>query len=115
MALSFAISACGAKDNVDSLEKNIANETKTSDSLLTVDEATEEISESDAAILKYEAFLAGEEKVYINLQTHGNTSSACIPTCLDELKKAGKIKDGMKICLVGFGAGLTSGAIVFEQ
>lgn len=56
-----------------------------------------------------------EEKVYINLQTHGNTSSACIPTCLDELKKAGKIKDGMKICLVGFGAGLTSGAIVFEQ
>ena len=55
------------------------------------------------------------EKVYINIYEHANTSSACIPTCLDDLKKAGKFKDGMKICLVGFGAGLTSGAIIFEQ
>ena len=56
-----------------------------------------------------------EDKVYVNLEKRGNTSSACIPTCLAELKQAGRIKDGMKICLVGFGAGLTSGAIVFEQ
>ncbi len=55
------------------------------------------------------------EKVYINIYEHANTSSACIPTCLDDLRKAGKFKDGMKICLVGFGAGLTSGAIIFEQ
>ncbi len=55
------------------------------------------------------------EKIYVALRYRGNTSSACIPTCLDDLKKEGKIKDGMKICLVGFGAGLTSGAIVFEQ
>jgi len=56
-----------------------------------------------------------EEKVYVNLENRGNTSSACIPTCLAELGEAGRLKDGMKICLVGFGAGLTSGAIVFEQ
>ena len=55
------------------------------------------------------------EKVYVNLEKHGNTSSACIPTALAELSEEGRIKDGMKICLVGFGAGLTSGAIVFEQ
>lgn len=55
------------------------------------------------------------EKVYINIYEHANTSSACIPTCLDDLKKEGRIKEGMKICIVGFGAGLTSGAIVFEQ
>ena len=55
------------------------------------------------------------EKVYVNIYDHANTSSACIPTCLDDLKKAGKFKEGMKICLVGFGAGLTSGAIIFEQ
>lgn len=55
------------------------------------------------------------DKVYVNLEKRGNTSSACIPTCLAELKEAGRIKDGMKICLVGFGAGLTSGAIVFGQ
>ncbi len=55
------------------------------------------------------------EKVYVNLENHGNTSSACIPTCLAELSADGKIKDGMTICLVGFGAGLTSGAIIFTQ
>ncbi len=57
----------------------------------------------------------GTDKVYVNLEKRGNTSSACIPTCLAELKAAGRIKPGMKICLVGFGAGLTSGAIIFEQ
>ncbi len=55
------------------------------------------------------------EKVFVNIANHANTSSACIPTCLDDLNKEGRIKDGMKICLVGFGAGLTSGAIIFEQ
>lgn len=55
-----------------------------------------------------------ESKVYINIEKRANTSSVCIPTCLDELFKAGKIKEGMKICLVGFGAGLTYGAIIFD-
>lgn len=55
-----------------------------------------------------------EEKVYINIQKRANTSSVCIPTCLDELNRAGRLKEGMKICLVGFGAGLTSGAIIYE-
>lgn len=55
-----------------------------------------------------------DEKVYINIQKRANTSSVCIPTCLDELNRAGRLKPGMKICLVGFGAGLTSGAIIYE-
>lgn len=55
-----------------------------------------------------------ESKVYVNLKKHGNTSSACMPTCLAELERAGRLHRGMKICLVGFGAGLTYGAIVFE-
>ena len=55
-----------------------------------------------------------DEKVYINIDRRANTSSVCIPTCLDELSRDGKLKRGMKICLVGFGAGLTSGAIYFE-
>lgn len=54
-------------------------------------------------------------KVYINIYEHANTSSACIPTCLDDLRKEGRFREGMKTCLVGFGAGLTSGAIIFEQ
>ncbi|MCM1334049.1 MAG: ketoacyl-ACP synthase III [Bacteroides sp.] len=55
-----------------------------------------------------------DEKVYINIYDRANTSSVCIPTCLYELKKAGRLKERMKICLVGFGAGLTSGAIIYE-
>lgn len=55
-----------------------------------------------------------DEKVYVNLAKHGNTSSSCMPICLAELAEAGKLKRGMKICLVGFGAGLTYGAIIFE-
>jgi 3-oxoacyl-[acyl-carrier-protein] synthase III len=54
------------------------------------------------------------DKVYTNIETHGNTSSACMPVCLDELKKAGRLKTGMKLCLVGFGAGLTYGAVIIE-
>ncbi len=55
-----------------------------------------------------------ESKVYTNLETHGNTSSSCIPMCLAELDKAGRLKRGMRICLVGFGGGLTYGATIFE-
>ncbi|MCL2694566.1 MAG: ketoacyl-ACP synthase III [Oscillospiraceae bacterium] len=54
------------------------------------------------------------EKVYTNIENHGNTSSACMPVCLDELNKAGKLKAGMKLCFVGFGAGLTYGAVIAE-
>lgn len=54
------------------------------------------------------------EKVYTNIQRLGNVSSACIPVALDELNKAGRLHSGMKLCFVGFGAGLTYGAIIME-
>lgn len=54
------------------------------------------------------------EKVFTNIRHMGNVSSACIPVGLDELNKAGKIHPGMKICFVGFGAGLTYGAAIVE-
>ncbi len=54
------------------------------------------------------------DKVYTNIERMGNVSSACIPVCLDELRKAGRVKKGMKMCFVGFGAGLTYGAVLFE-
>lgn len=55
-----------------------------------------------------------KEKVYVNLDKHGNTSSACIPTILDDLNRTGKLKEGDKLALVGFGAGLTYGSIYME-
>lgn len=52
--------------------------------------------------------------MYMNLEKYGNTSSASIPVALDEAVSEGRIKRGDKIALVGFGGGLTSGAIVME-
>lgn len=54
------------------------------------------------------------ERVYTNIEHMGNVSSACIPVALDELSRAGRIREGMKICFVGFGAGLTYGAAIME-
>ncbi len=54
------------------------------------------------------------DKFYVNIQNYGNTSSASIPIALEEAIANEKIKRGDKVCLVGFGAGLTYGAIIFE-
>ena len=54
------------------------------------------------------------DKFYINLNTHGNTSSASIPMALYDAVKDGSLKKGDKACIVGFGAGLTYGGVVFE-
>lgn len=55
------------------------------------------------------------EKVYINIENYGNTSSASIPIALDEAKKEGRIKKGDLVLLVAFGAGLTWGATLFKN
>ncbi|MGN0613543.1 MAG: 3-oxoacyl-ACP synthase III family protein [Porcipelethomonas sp.] len=54
------------------------------------------------------------DKFIINLDRHANTSSASIPIALDEALRSGRIKSGSKVGLVGFGAGLTFGAIILE-
>jgi 3-oxoacyl-[acyl-carrier-protein] synthase-3 len=54
------------------------------------------------------------DKFYINVDRYGNTSCASIPICLEELNSSGRLHRGDKIALAGFGAGLTSGAIVME-
>ncbi|MGN0642685.1 MAG: beta-ketoacyl-ACP synthase III [Huintestinicola sp.] len=54
------------------------------------------------------------EKFVITLDRHGNTSSASIPIALDEAVTSGRIKRGDKVCLVGFGAGLTLGSVIIE-
>lgn len=55
------------------------------------------------------------EKFYINIENFGNISSACIPLGIAQLMENKKIKEGDKICLVGFGAGLVYGATIFEM
>jgi len=53
-----------------------------------------------------------ESRVVINLDRYGNMSSASIPVALDEALRQGRIKDGDRLVLVGFGGGLTWGAAV---
>lgn len=54
------------------------------------------------------------DKFVVNLDRHANTSSASIPIAIDEAVRSGRIKRGDKVGLVGFGAGLTFGAVIFE-
>jgi 3-oxoacyl-[acyl-carrier-protein] synthase-3 len=55
-----------------------------------------------------------EEKVIINIQEYGNTSAASIPIALSEAVADGKIKDGDVIVFVGFGGGLSWGAVTWR-
>ncbi|MBU5487768.1 ketoacyl-ACP synthase III [Clostridium sp. MSJ-8] len=54
------------------------------------------------------------DKFYLNLDRYGNTSSASIPLALNEMYENGLLKRGMKIIMVGFGGGLTCGAVLIE-
>lgn len=54
------------------------------------------------------------DKFPMYIDRYGNTSSASIPIAFFDAVKEGKIKKGDKVCLVGFGGGLTYGAVVFE-
>lgn len=47
------------------------------------------------------------EHVYMNISEYGNTSAASIPLALGEMSEKGLLQAGMKIVLVGFGAGFT--------
>jgi 3-oxoacyl-[acyl-carrier-protein] synthase-3 len=52
------------------------------------------------------------EKVYVNLQEYGNTSSASIPIALDEARRKGIVKTGHTVAMVSFGGGLTWGSAI---
>lgn len=51
---------------------------------------------------------------YSNVEKFGNTSSASIGIALDEAIKDGNLKLNSKVALFAFGAGLSSGIVVFE-
>lgn len=55
-----------------------------------------------------------EEKMAKVIQHYGNNSSASIPIALSESIRSGKIKDGNVVVLVGFGGGLTWGAVALK-
>ena len=40
--------------------------------------------------------------------------AASVPLCLDELKRAGRVRDGHKVMFVAFGGGLTWGSSLWQ-
>lgn len=54
------------------------------------------------------------EKCVINIQEYGNTSAASIPIALSEAVHDGRVKRGDTIVFVGFGGGLSWGAVVWK-
>ena len=54
------------------------------------------------------------EKVVINVQKYGNTSSGSIPLALADAEADGRLKPGSKVLMTGMGAGLTWGSGLIE-
>ncbi|WP_438432390.1 beta-ketoacyl-ACP synthase III [Gorillibacterium sp. sgz500922] len=53
-----------------------------------------------------------QDKCMVNLDRYGNVGAASIPMALAEAAQTGRLKEGDRIVMVGFGAGLTWGASV---
>jgi 3-oxoacyl-[acyl-carrier-protein] synthase-3 len=54
------------------------------------------------------------DRFIVNIDRYGNTSTASIPMATVEAVEKGQIKSGDKLVFVGFGAGLTWGAVTAE-
>ena len=55
-----------------------------------------------------------EEKVVVNVQRYGNTSSASVPLALYEAEQAGRLKPGMLVCLAAVGGGMAWGCNIIR-
>ena len=54
------------------------------------------------------------DKVFVNLEKYGNTSSASVPLAFCEAIEEGRISPGDHVVMVAFGAGLTWGAATIQ-
>ena len=72
--------------------------------------------QANARIIEYAANELGlpPEKVVMNVAEYGNTSAATIPIALSEALDAGRAEPGDTLAFVGFGAGLTWAACLFD-
>ncbi|MBC8203994.1 MAG: ketoacyl-ACP synthase III [FCB group bacterium] len=56
----------------------------------------------------------GDDRVVVNIDKTGNTSSASIPIAMDQAHRAGRLQKGMNVLMTVFGGGLTWGAAVLK-
>lgn len=54
------------------------------------------------------------DKIHLTIGTVGNTSASSALIALADAYVQGKITEGMLVCMVGFGGGLTAGAVLFR-
>lgn len=54
------------------------------------------------------------EKMMVNIDRYGNTSSASVGICLDEARREGRVGEGDLVLMVAFGAGLTWSAALIR-
>lgn len=73
--------------------------------------------QSNARILQAarERFGLPAEKLHVNIDRYGNTVAASVPLCLDELWKAGRVREGQRVMFVAFGGGLTWGTSLWQM
>ena len=86
-----------------------ANLTKADVNLLIPHQANKRIID---AAMKY--LEMPTDKVVVNIHEYGNTSAASIPIALSEALTQGRIKPNDVIVFVGFGGGLSWGALVWK-
>jgi len=55
-----------------------------------------------------------DEKMFVNLEKYGNTSSVTMAVALDEAIREGRVKSGNLVLIVAFGSGLTWAGIVIK-
>ncbi|MDD6262476.1 MAG: beta-ketoacyl-ACP synthase 3 [Clostridiales bacterium] len=55
-----------------------------------------------------------EERFPGNIERLGNTSSACIPLLIDEMRRDGRLRTGQLVAMSAFGAGLSHGAAILK-
>jgi 3-oxoacyl-[acyl-carrier-protein] synthase-3 len=77
--------------------------------LIVPHQANSRIIESAARSLKLSM-----EKFMVNVERYGNTSTASIPIATVEAVQNGRLHPGDKVVFVGFGGGLTWGALAAE-
>ena len=53
-------------------------------------------------------------KVYVNIQSYGNTSAATVPVALTEALEDGRISTGDIVLFAAFGGGLTWASLVYK-
>ena len=51
-----------------------------------------------------------ESHVFSNVQHYGNTSAATLPVAMEDARRTGALKPGMKVLLTSFGGGMTWGS-----